>query len=107
MIYVENAAGSKAPTWHVSINQWGSSGNTGYYSMAPGKKRDWDRSSKRGYVLAVSMDGHDVNFDAYYVHHNSNISLKLVSSGDPALGVVDGLVVYDGSSKLTPAYSKK
>ncbi|CAM9402300.1 hypothetical protein [Acinetobacter bereziniae] len=29
------------------VNQWGNDGDTGYFSIAPGKNENWDRSAEK------------------------------------------------------------
>ena len=40
-------------TIEVSINHWGDSGETKYYSLHPNKDGSWNRSDSRGFVMYV------------------------------------------------------
>lgn len=54
----------------VSINKWGNSGDTSYFSIGPYKTGTWDRSDERGFVMLVSIDG---TSKPYYIQSNHDI----------------------------------
>ncbi|MCL1127547.1 hypothetical protein [Shewanella surugensis] len=54
----------------VSINKWGDSGDTSYFTVTGGDPETWDRTDERGFVMAVKKNS---NVNKYYVIANSFI----------------------------------
>ncbi len=67
MIKVTNNASQKI---RVSINKWGDSGDTTYFSINQGESGKWSRSDDRGFVMMVKKGGAT---EPYYVQHDSEI----------------------------------
>lgn len=57
----------------VSINHWGDSGNTGYFTIAQGDDESWDRSDDRGFVMVVKKGGSQL---PYYIYYDSVIIVQ-------------------------------
>lgn len=84
----------------VSINHWGSSGDTSWFDLSPGSSDTWDRSDSRGFVMAVSQDGGGT-FVPYLVGANDTLKAYDPSSNDDS---ASGVVIKDGSGDtLDPA----
>ncbi len=44
-------------TVELSVNKWGDSGNTSYFTVKNDKSESWGRSDVRGFVLSLSQGG--------------------------------------------------
>ncbi|WP_299713449.1 hypothetical protein [uncultured Tenacibaculum sp.] len=67
MITVSNQA---SKTIEVAINQWGTDGHTGFFSIKAQQNETWGRGNENGFVMAVKNDN---KTNRYYVKANSNI----------------------------------
>ncbi|AOJ46064.1 hypothetical protein [Burkholderia thailandensis] len=76
---------SASNTVEVSINHWGTDGDTNPFKMAPGASDSWNRTDLRGYVMYVQLGG---SATPYYVLSTSNIVIyddKVTDSGQTLL----------------------
>ncbi|AOJ57545.1 hypothetical protein [Burkholderia thailandensis] len=81
-ISVKNSASN---TVEVSINHWGTGGDTDPLKMAPGASDSWNCTDLRGYVMYVQLGG---SATPYYVLSTSNIVIyddKVTDSGQTLL----------------------
>ncbi|OWY38925.1 hypothetical protein CEK28_10375 [Xenophilus sp. AP218F] len=60
-------------TYQVAINQWGTGGDTSYFTLTPGKSDSWDRTDFRGFVLSLQARGKST---AYIVFPEDDISIN-------------------------------
>ena len=72
----------------VSINRWGTGGNTSPKKLDSGKTESWSRSNERGFVMYITMDGSGT---PYFVLNDSVIT------------VLDVNRVEDQGRQITPA----
>jgi hypothetical protein len=57
----------------VSINRWGTSGSTDYFSVTSGAPSSWNRTDDRGFVMAIKRDGTE---GKYYVRAGTSIVIS-------------------------------
>lgn len=68
-ISAHNATSSRI---RVSVNRWGTDGDTDYYTIEAGKNETWDRIDPRGFVMTIDQHG---SVTPYYVMSDSNITV--------------------------------
>ncbi|EPC01653.1 hypothetical protein L861_15320 [Litchfieldella anticariensis FP35 = DSM 16096] len=72
----------------VAINEWGTGGDTSFFTLHQGKSEKWDRVDERGFVMAVKHRGAQ---RPYYVQHQSNINIydHRVTDHDSIIRTID------------------
>ena len=85
-ITVENNTNSDIK---VSINQWGTTGDTSYTTIHPYGTESWRRGDERGYVMACKLPGaNNKHTNLYYVGPDSAV---VVNGLDDVTGVICAL----------------
>ncbi|AOJ02638.1 MULTISPECIES: hypothetical protein [Burkholderia] len=85
-----NVLNSSSESLQVAVNSWGASDNS-YVSLAINKSTSFDRTDKRGFVLAVKRQDGEQNF---YVLFDSDINVR------------DNGVVTDHGIPIRPASNR-
>ncbi|CBJ80219.1 Unnamed protein product [Xenorhabdus bovienii str. Jollieti] len=56
----------------VSVNKWGDDGQTGRFTVSPGRSGSWNRTDERGFVMAILKKGVQ---DSFYIFSDSDIKV--------------------------------